>query len=334
MRAALALGRCIAPLDRFGIKLNRVWASEHAAIVRVLSQPTTTEIARRSARGQIRSLEEAADVAARPFLRWAGGKTRLLRRLLPHFPERFANYYEPFLGGGAVFFAIGDRAAKRHTLTDLNEELINTWLIARERPLELLDALRAYDGRNDEVAYYEVRNGPPVSDALSRAARFVYLNQTAWNGLWRVNQWGRFNVPWGARPFRGIDEAELLSVSAALRDAAIELADFRDVLARPQAGDFVYLDPPYLPVSDTSKFAGYTEKRFRAADLAELAALCEAMTARGVNWVLSNRDTDLVRDLFSHAKIIRITTRRSVAAQNRRDIQPANSPEAIVVGGA
>lgn len=288
----------------------------------------------RTANGQIRELETAARITPKPFLRWAGGKTRLLRHLLPHFPKRCNRYWEPFVGGGAAFFAVADQAG-HHTLTDLNEELINTWQLVQREPLDVLAALETYDGKNDEPSYYEVRDDerPPI-DPLGRAARFIYLNQTAWNGLWRVNRGGRFNVPWGARPFRNINEPELLAVSAALHDVIIEHADFRNVLARPTAGDFVYLDPPYLPVSDTSKFSGYTERRFRAADLAELAELCASLTDRGVHWVLSNRDTELVRDLFSHAKIIRMTTRRSVAAQNSRDIQPANSPEAIIVGGA
>lgn len=272
--------------------------------------------------------------SSRPFLRWAGGKTRLLRHLLPHVPEAFDHYFEPFLGGGAVGFAVAGRASGGVTLADLNEELINTWLVVQQRPLELLAALGPYHGKDDEAAYYDVRDAEAPTDELGRAARFLYLNQTAWNGLWRVNRWGRFNVPWGARPFRGMSEADLLAVSASLRDVTIELADFRSVLARPQRGDFVYLDPPYLPVSDTSKFSGYTERRFRAADLAELSELCRAMTGRGVHWVMSNRDTELVRELFCDARIVRMTTRRSVAAQNRRDIQPVDSPEAIVIGSA
>lgn len=276
---------------------------------------------------------EAVVAEARPFLRWAGGKTRLLPHLRPYIPSEFRTFYEPFLGGGAVFFAVTARAGHGSVLSDLNDELINVWCTIRDRPLALLEGLAVYRGKDREACYYEIRDGEPPSEALARAARFIYLNQTAWNGLWRVNRWGRFNVPWGNRPFRGYDEQELLAVSAALQDVELQVADFRDVLDRPIHGDFVYLDPPYLPVSDTSKFAGYTEKRFRAADLAELSERCEQLTARGVTWVMSNRDTPLVRELFEHAQIIRMTTRRSVAAQNRRDIEPPDSPEAIVVGG-
>ncbi|HEX3392819.1 MAG TPA: DNA adenine methylase [Solirubrobacteraceae bacterium] len=278
------------------------------------------------------SLFEARS-ARRPFLRWAGGKTRLLRHLRPHFPADFAGYYEPFLGGGAVFFDICARASDPTVLADLNPELINCWVRARDQPKRLYEAVSRYMGMDNEEAYYAVRDGEEPTTAIGRAARFLYLNQTAWNGLWRVNRRGRFNVPWGDRPFRGITEAELLELSSALEDVDIRLADFRDVLEEPQAGDFVYLDPPYLPLSDTSKFYLYTEKRFRQPDLVVLGEICERLSEEGVYWILSNRDTPLVREIFSHSTIVSLTTRRSVAAQNRRDVELPDSPEAIVIGG-
>lgn len=269
----------------------------------------------------------------KPFLRWAGGKSRLIGRILPYVPDGFETYHEPFLGSGAVYFAVRGRAAGGCRLSDLNEELINIWSLVQTQPEQLAIAIGRYQGRNSEEDYYTVRGSAPKG-RLERAARFFYLNQTAWNGLWRVNRWGVFNVPWGARPFRGISGGELAAVARALGDARIENTDFRTALTRAQAGDFVYLDPPYLPVSDTSKFSGYTGKRFRRADLAELAEATVELDRRGVHWIMSNRDSAEVRDLFSHGAIVRFTTRRSVAAQNRRDIQPKDSPEVIVVGGS
>lgn len=266
----------------------------------------------------------------KPFLRWAGGKTRLLRHLRPHFPAQFGSYYEPFLGGGAVFFDFGWRATEGALLSDLNDELVTTWVAVRDAPEELHRALESFRGKDDADAYYDVRDAPPPLEPVERAARFLYLNQTAWNGLYRVNRWGRFNVPWGARPFRGIPLSDLRALSRFLRRAEIHCVDFREVLSRPVAGDFVYLDPPYLPLSDTSKFHGYTERRFRLPDLEELAALCADLTDRGVRWIMSNRDTDAVRKLFSDAHVVALTTRRSVAAQNRRDVEPADSPEVIL----
>lgn len=281
---------------------------------------------------QIQGADEAARV--RPFVRWAGGKTRLLKHLRPHLPHAFERYYEPFLGGGAVFFDSGHRARAEIVLADLNDELINLWVAVRDQPLDLLDALRDYKGKDSEADYYAVRDTDAPADELGRAARFLYLNQTAWNGLWRVNRWGRFNVPWGARAFRGLTEEELLRASAALSKADIKVADFRHVLTEPSKGDFVYLDPPYLPISDTSKFYLYTEQRFRRPDLEELARICRDLTRRGVSWLLSNRDTPLVRELFADAEIVSLTTRRSVAAQNRRDVEAPDSPEVIIVGVA
>lgn len=271
-------------------------------------------------------------VPVRPFLRWAGGKKRLVSIILPHVPPQFINYYEPFLGGGAMFFALRYRAQGTCFLSDLNSELINAWQVVQDQPNELLAVLEAYMGKDTEDDYYKIREANP-SGTVARAARFIYLNQTAWNGLWRVNRWGTFNVPWGARTFKGFDADELRFVNNALKGVVIKEADFRESLKEPKAGDFVYLDPPYLPISDTSKFSGYTEQRFRAPDLAELAAVCRDLTVRGVNWILSNRDNDMVRKLFSHSRIISLTIRRSVAAQNRRDVEPADSPEAIIVGG-
>ncbi len=268
----------------------------------------------------------------RPFLKWAGGKSRLLSQLLPHVPPDFANYHEPFLGGGAMFFAVRERATGRCYLSDLNEELMNAWLVMRDDAEKLQAALRRYKAKDSEEFYYSLRPRQP-KNPVTRAARFFYLNQTAWNGLWRVNRWGEFNVPWGQRPFRGFTMREIRESQRILNGARIKLEDFRDALDRVEQGDFVYLDPPYLPLSETSKFFFYTEKRFREPDLRELAGICKRLTKRGVRWVLSNRDTPLVRDLFDFARIIGLKTRRSVAAQNGRDIEAVDSPEVIVVGG-
>ena len=270
--------------------------------------------------------------SARPFIKWAGGKTRLLSQLVPHVPQRFNNYFEPFLGGGATFFAVRGRARGTCILSDLNEELVNAWATVRDDPVGLSRRLAKYQAQDCENFFYAQREFTP-RDPVDRAARFLYLNQTAWNGLWRVNRWGQFNVPWGQRPFRGFDDERLKRLSSALADVEIRATDFREVLNGARRADFVYLDPPYLPLSDTSKFFLYTERRFREPDLRELAGLCEELTKRRVQWVLSNRDTPLVRELFSHANIISLTTRRSVAAQNRRAVEAVDSPEVIVVGG-
>ena len=267
----------------------------------------------------------------KPFIKWAGGKTRLLPSLIPYVPEQFNDYHEPFLGGGAMFFNTAHRRAGLAYLSDLSDELVNAWQVVREQGSLLGRELKPYLEQDSEEFYYSLRPLQP-QDPIERACRFLYLNQTSWNGLWRVNRWGEFNVPWGKRPFRGYSSELLDSYSAILETVQIELLDFRHALDRVKEGDFVYLDPPYLPLSETSKFFLYTEKRFRAPDLQELAQLCEALTQRGAHWLLSNRDTPLVRELFDHAEIIGLTTKRSVAAQNRRDVEPTNSAEVMIRG--
>lgn len=269
---------------------------------------------------------------AKPFLKWAGGKSRLLPSILPHVPKNIANYHEPFLGSGAVFFALAPRIEGDALLCDLNDELVNVWNMVRDKPDELLHEVEHFKGLDTEEEYYRVRGETPEEE-MPRAARFIYLNQTAWNGLWRVNKHGIFNVPWGDRPFRGLDPEAIASASRALAKAQIDHLDFRDAIDRAKEGDFVYLDPPYLPVSDTSKFCFYTKKRFRLEDLEQLAELCRRMSEDGINWMMSNRDDEHVRRLYDHARIIPFKTWRSVSAQNRRNVQPASSPEAIVVGG-
>lgn len=267
----------------------------------------------------------------KPFLRWAGGKSKLLGAILPFVPSTFRDYHEPFLGSGAMFFALRHRARVCH-LADLNAELVNLWQVIQTEPKAFHDSLEPYLRRQGEEEYYSVR-AEVHEHYLDRAARFFYLNQTAWNGLWRENRWGVFNVPWGARAFKGIDTDVLANVNLALKSVNIEETDFRTAAKRAAKGDFVYFDPPYLPISDTSKFAGYNGKRFRKHDLEELADLCKHLTKKGVYWIVSNRDNEHIREIFSHATVIPFTTRRAVAAQNKRHVQPKDSPEVVVVGG-
>lgn len=278
----------------------------------------------------------------KPFIRWAGGKSRLLPRILPHVPTSIANYYEPFLGGGAVFLACASRVSGRAHLADLNEHLIAAWVAMRDYQSELRPLLDWYLANDSKDFYYEVRSTTP-SGLVDRAARFLYLNGVSWNHLWRENsRTGAMNVPWGDRQFKGIDAATMKTVGGILARADIVAADFREVLDGANRGDFVYLDPPYLPIytrpgiekEPTAKFNKYTAKTFEMADLIELAEICADMSRRGVRWVMSNRDTESVRDLFPRAEIIRFTTHRSLAAQSRREVEAHQSPEAIIVGRA
>jgi DNA adenine methylase len=284
------------------------------------------------------ALAEAKPV--RPFIRWAGGKSRLLSRILPHVPDKIADYYEPFLGGGAVFLACADRIAGSAHLADLNEHLVAAWIAMRDHRSELRPLLDWYKAHDSKELYYQVRAATPGS-LIERAARFLYLNGVSWNHLWRENsRTGAMNVPWGNRKFKGIDESAMARIGGLLVRAEIKAEDFRASIQGAKRGDFVYLDPPYLPVfsrpdvekEPTAKFNKYTAKTFEYSDLVDLAELCAGLSRRGVKWVMSNRDTETVASLFPVAEIIRFKAHRALAAQSRREVEAHQSPEALIVG--
>jgi DNA adenine methylase len=286
-----------------------------------------------------------ADVSAdqprqiKPFIRWAGGKTRLLPKILPYIPESFGDYYEPFVGGGSVYFAVQDRIRGVAHLSDLCEDLVTAWIAMRDHQRELRPLLSWYQANDSKDFYYQVRSSTP-EHANERAARFLYLNATSWNHLWRENsKTGAMNVPWGDRTFKGFEDSTLEAIAKALSRTEITNVDFRTSIAKAQPGDFVYLDPPYLPVftdpeekEPTSKFNKYTAKVFELADLKDLADQCRRLSDIGVHWVVSNRDTPEVRALFPFADVVGFTTHRSVAAQARREVENRRSPEAIIIG--
>lgn len=283
---------------------------------------------------------ELSTMPIKPFIRWVGGKSRLLPRILPHVPKNIEDYYEPFLGGGAVFFACAARISGRSYLADLNEHLVAAWIAMRDHQSELRPLLDWYLENDSKEFYYEIRS--TVHNSLvEKAARFLYLNGVSWNHLWRENsRTGAMNAPWGNRKFKITDEATMMTIGNTLAKSDIVAADFRDVLENVSYGDFVYLDPPYLPIfthagvekEPTAKFNKYTAKTFEVPDLMDLVDICNELSERGVKWVMSNRDTESVRDLFPKAEIIRFTTHRSLAAQSRREVESHKSPEAIIIG--
>lgn len=278
----------------------------------------------------------------KPFIRWAGGKSRLLSRILPHVPTSIKNYYEPFLGGGAVFLACASRVSGRSRLADLNEHVVAAWIALRDHQAELRPLLDWYLANDSKEFYYQVRSAGPVS-LVERGARFLYLNGVSWNHLWRENsRTGAMNVPWGDRRFKRMDDTTMKWIGDLLAHADIVAADFREVLGNATRGDFVYLDPPYLPIfthsglekEPTAKFNKYTAKTFEMPDLMELAEICASLSRQGVRWVMSNRDTASVRELFPGAEIHRFTAHRALAAQSRREVEAHQSPEVIIVGRA
>jgi DNA adenine methylase len=209
-------------------------------------------------------------------------------------------YFEPFLGGGAVFFAL---RPTRAVLSDSNPELINAYCQVQTNVNRLIEELHLHQQEHSKAHYYSVRSNPP-EDPLARAAWFLYLNRTCYNGLWRVNSKGGFNVPIGSyKNPRIVDSEKLRRASKALKKAKIVCADFESVLTRlrprPVFGDLVYFDPPYVPLSRTSQFTSYTKEDFIERDQRRLARVAETLDARGVRVILSNSETPLIRSLFT-----------------------------------
>jgi DNA adenine methylase len=249
----------------------------------------------RRAESPLRSSFPEERVRAAPFLKWVGGKTSLLPELLKHVPARLRRYHEPFVGGGALFFAVAPRRAR---ISDDNAELIHCYRQVRDGVFAVLDALARHV--YEKAHFAAVRELDPLLLApAERAARFIFLNKTCFNGLWRVNRAGRFNVPIGRyKNPRFHDPAALITASHALRGVEIECAPFEESLVKAAPGDFVYLDPPYDPVSPTASFASYTPGGFGWEDQKRLARACIALNRRGVRFLLSNSATDRVRELY------------------------------------
>ena len=261
----------------------------------------------------------ATATAAGPFLKWAGGKRQLLPRILDLVPRRIDTYYEPFLGGGALFFALAARGAfRRAVLTDTNDELVNCYRAVRDDVESVITALRRF--RNTPEHYYRVRAQSPSRLApVARAARVIYLNRCGYNGLYRVNSSGRFNVPFGryVRPTI-CDPVKLRAAARALRAVEIRHADFGEVLGAERFGgdDFVYLDPPYVPVSATASFTAYAGD-FGPAEQQRLASALRALSARRVSALLSNSDCAATRALYRGLDLEAVQARRAINSVGR-----------------
>ena len=254
----------------------------------------------------------------RPFLKWAGGKWQLLPQFRKFYPRAgsFRRYVDPFMGGGAVFFHVQALfRPERVMLSDQNADLIETYETVRDRLDDVIEALAEHKQKNCEDYYYEIREVNPAElDPVGRAARMIYLNKTCFNGLFRVNSRGLFNVPYGHRKTPGILDPDVLrAASRSFERVDFGRGHFRRVLDYARAGDFIYFDPPYDPVSATAKFTSYTEGSFGPEDQRELAHVYATLAQRGCLVMLSNSDTDFVRDLYREFRPIRtVLARRSI----------------------
>lgn len=246
----------------------------------------------------------------RPFLKWAGGKAKLAPEIVRSAPPTFRAYHEPFLGAGAVFFALGNTGIVREAfLGDANADLIACYEAVRDDTDALIGTLevlaadyRARDLEGRAALYYEKRSAAATTP-LERAARFIFLNRTCYNGLYRVNRSGQFNVPHGRYKNPRIVDAEALrATAAALAGVELRAGDFEDACARAEPGDFVYLDPPYQPLSLTSNFTNYTRAAFDGAGQERLRDAFEELTVRGVAAMLSNSAHPVIKELYPDSK--------------------------------
>ncbi len=251
----------------------------------------------------------------RPFLKWAGGKSQLLPRIESLLPARIRRYFEPFVGGGALFFAL---RPPRAVLSDCNRELINCYRVVRDRAEDLICALGEH--RIDERHYYRARDlDPDLLSPVERAARTIYLNRAGFNGLYRVNGDGKFNVPFGANAGAILcDAGNLRACSNALRGAELRTCDFGEATRAARAGDFVYFDPPYAPASRSSYFTAYTPGGFGWQDQERVAAVFAQLARSGVNMMLSSPDMPAVRALYRGFAAYRLRARRLINAQGGR----------------
>lgn len=250
-----------------------------------------------------------------PIVKWVGGKRQLMFELLKNMPEDYNRYFEPFIGGGALFFELQPDNAY---ISDMNEELINLYQVVRDNVDELITDLQKHDISKEY--FMEIRNIDRTEEYeswsdIQKASRFIYLNRTCFNGMYRVNSKGEFNVPFGHyKNPRILDENNLINCSKLLQRTEIKHADFSEILKKVKKDDFVYFDPPYVPLSETSSFTSYTKDGFDMDMQFKLRDVCDELDTMGVKFLLSNSDTKLVNELYENYNIKKVFASRQINA--------------------
>lgn len=261
----------------------------------------------------------------KPFLKWAGGKTQLLPMLLNYIPTHYNKYIEPFIGGGALFFKLTSRNS---IISDLNEDLIIAYQSIRDNVEDVITILNSY--RNEESFYYKIR--ALKSDELTnteRAARLIYLNKTCFNGLYRVNKKGEFNVPYGKKNNIFLNSEGLRNASRNLENVIIEYNNYSDVLKKyARKGDFVFLDPPYYPISKNSDFQRYTKDFFYHEDQVKLKEEFDNLVKKGCYCILTNSNHPFILELYKDYFIEEVKTKRLISSNP----STRNGTDIIVVG--
>ena len=269
---------------------------------------------------------QLSKIIPKPFVKWAGGKRQLIPILNKNLPKIFGTYYEPFLGGGALLFhMLTERNGQKCNISDLNSDLVLSYTTIRDRVDDLITSLRNHEKnyqKDSKSYYYFVRESNPRSE-IEKTSRLLFLNRTCFNGLYRVNSKGKFNVPLGKYSNPNIvNKDNLYSVSNVLQSSGISIhcCDFEAVLRDVKKGDLVYFDPPYQPISDTSNFTSYTNKDFTYDDLSRLADLCMKLDSKGCKVILSNSNSNEVVDMFSTKPwtIAKIRANRSINSNSKK----------------
>ncbi len=265
-------------------------------------------------------------VSPKPFVKWAGGKRQLIPVLKENLPDSMGTYFEPFLGGGALLFHIlMKRSSQRCRISDLNSDLVLAYTTIRDKASDVIISLKNHSKnyqKNSKSYYYSIRDSNPRSD-IEKTSRLIFLNRTCFNGLYRVNKKGKFNVPLGRYSNPNIvNEENILAVSQVLQSrlVSIQCQDFEAVLDYAKKNDLVYFDPPYQPVSETSNFTSYTNKSFTYDDLKRLTQLCLKLDSKGCKVMLSNSNSKEVSDMFTEKqwKLKKITANRSINSNSKK----------------
>ena len=268
---------------------------------------------------QLNIKEIDTDIKAKPFIKWVGGKTQLLPELVSRIPDDFSRYFEPFMGGGALFFHL---QPEQSTLTDINEELTNAYTVIKYRSDELIADLKQHT--YEKNYYYQIRNVDRTDEYKSwsdvrRASRLIYLNKTCFNGLYRVNSRGEFNTPIGRyKNPKIVDEINLRACSQALQRVEIINSSFLKVEEKVSSNDFVYFDPPYAPLNTTSNFTGYSQKGFDSQMQLDLRDLCDRLDEKGVRFMVSNSNAPLILDLYQSYKIEFVYATRAINSKGNK----------------
>lgn len=268
-----------------------------------------------------------------PILKWAGGKRQLLNEICPRMPKEYKQYYEPFLGGGALLFHC---KPKKATINDYNLELVNMYKVIKEQPQELVDLLKKHVEKHSIEHFYEVRKQDRIKEFyenlsnIKKAARTIYLNKTCYNGLFRISRKGFFNTPIGryVNP-QIVNEKVIYAISFYLNNNEIKLfnVDYKRILSITSKNDFVYLDPPYYPISKTSSFTEYTTLGFNNDEHIVLKNECDKLNERGVKFLLSNSNCDFINDLYKDYIVDVVSVNRFINSNAKKRI---NATELLI----